>query len=243
MENFFDATLEDSLKLHPSALHGSYRTELENILRKRYEGVCSRFGFVRHGSIELQKVRSGNVELHTFHGFVIFDVVFRASICNPSVGSVLRADVVNMNSFGVLCAPGYVDAERTRNVIDIIIPRQVTNMLENTTALLNNLKIGDSINVEIIGKKYQLRHNRISTIGQMVEKLPTSTVELFDNVSCAVLDEVEGESEEEPGMGYMDSESEESEEGSDAESQLDQSELFVPDEVEPKEDDSDSDLY
>jgi hypothetical protein len=44
-------------------------------------------------------------------------------------------------------------------------------------------------------------------------------------------------------MGYMDSESEGSEEGSDAESQLDQSELFVPDEVEPKEDDSDSDLY
>jgi hypothetical protein len=116
-------------------------------------------------------------------------------------------------------------------------------MLENTTALLNNLKIGDSINVEIIGKKYQLRHNRISTIGQMVEKLPTSTVELFDNVSGAVLDEVDGESEEEAGMGYMDSESEESEEGSDAESQLDQSELFVPDEVEPKEDDSDSDLY
>lgn len=168
MEYFFETVLSDTVKVHPTHLHKELHSHIADILRSKYEGICSRFGFVNEGSIEILEVGKGIVEMHTFHGFVLYSVKFRASICNPAIGSLMLADVVNMNSFGILCAAAYCDLAKKRNIVDIIIPRQVNTMFADPIQL-SNIKVGDRLQVEIIGKKYQLKHNRISTIGKVVE--------------------------------------------------------------------------
>ena len=169
MEHFFESLLEDVVKVSPAHLHKDYKRYIKTALVERYEGVCSCFGYIRPESIELVKVHNAMVEIQTFHGYVNFEVTFRAQICNPSVGSVMIADVVNMNSFGILCKSGYTDESKMRNVVDIIVPRQVKDIMADGVSLAG-IRVGDRVNVEIIGKKYQLHHAHISAIGHVVEK-------------------------------------------------------------------------
>ena len=170
MEYFFDTILSDTVKVHPASLHKKLHSQILKLLRTKYEGICSRFGYISENSIEILEVGKGVVEIHTFHGYVLYNVKFRAAICNPAIGSLMLADVVSMNSFGILCASAYtqVSSKRT-NIVDIIVPRQVNDMMTDPVHL-NNVKVGDKLNIEIIGKKYQLNHTRISTIGKVVER-------------------------------------------------------------------------
>ena len=197
MEYFFDTVLSDTVKVHPAHLHKELHGQIADILRSKYEGICSRFGFVNEGSIEILEVGKGIVEIHTFHGFVLYNVKFRASICNPAIGSLMLADVVNMNSFGILCASAYCDVAKNRNIVDTIIPRQVNDMLADPIHL-SNIKVGDRLQVEIIGKKYQLKHNRISTIGKVVENKSPSMNHLEDILDTQTQNgESDGEGEDE----------------------------------------------
>lgn len=170
MEYFFDTILSDTVKVHPACLHKKLHSQILKLLRTKYEGVCSRFGYINENSVEIIEVGKGMVEIHTFHGYVLYNVKFRAAICNPAIGSLMVADVVSMNSFGILCASAYTHAGPKRtNIVDIIVPRQVNDMMSDPVHL-NNVKVGDKLNIEIIGKKYQLNHTRISTIGKVVER-------------------------------------------------------------------------
>ena len=188
MEHFFESVLDDVVKVSPAHLHREYKAYIKDSLVNRYEGVCSCYGYIRPNSIELVKVHSAKVELQTFHGFVNFEVTFRAQICNPSIGSVMVADVVNMNSFGILCKSGYIDDNKTHNVVDIIVPRQVKDIMPDGVSLAG-LQVGDRVNIEIIGKKYQLHHERISAIGHVVEKTASVRADiLVDNTLASSTD-------------------------------------------------------
>ena len=169
MEYFFDTILSDTVKVHPSSLHKKLHSEILKVLCTKYEGICSRFGYINDNSIEILDVGKGIVEIHTFHGYVLYNVKFRAAICNPAIGSLMMADVVSMNSFGILCASAYTNVgAKGSNIVDIIVPRQVNEMMADPSHL-NNVNVGDKLHIEIIGKKYQLNHTRISTIGKVVK--------------------------------------------------------------------------
>ena len=182
MEYCFDTILSDTVKVHPAHLHKKLHSQILNVLRKKYEGICSRFGYINENSIEIMDVGKGTVEIHTFHGFVLYNVKFKAAVCNPAIGSLMLADVISMNSFGILCASAYtMTGAKKTNIVDIIVPRQVNDMMSDPVHL-NNIKVGDQINIEIIGKKYQLNHTRISTIGKVVEMHPQATVPRIDTL-------------------------------------------------------------
>lgn len=205
MEYFFDTVLNDTVKVHPSNLHKDLKSAILKLLQTKYEGLCSRFGYINEDSIELLDIGKGEVEIHSFHGFVLYNVKFRASICNPAIGSLMIADVVNMNSFGILCASAYTNSLKKKNIVDIIIPRQVNDMLSDPVHL-KDIKVGDRLNIEIIGKKYQLRHTRISTIGKVVDtqSVENTQSKLLDTANTNIdTADSDNDSEDEAGMSML----------------------------------------
>lgn len=182
MELFAQTVLEDTVKIHPRDLSNNYKNVIVNKLKEKYEGHCSKFGLIIPESIELESILRNEVELHSFHGFALYDVRFKATICNPSEGSVITANVVNMNSFAVLCYAGSTDHKQIKNAVEIIIPRQVENIInfsKNTIQPMDHIKIGDRVNVEIIGKKHQLGSKKIAAIGRLVDHLPPAPSTAF----------------------------------------------------------------
>ena len=190
MNNFTEITNKDTVKIAPWLLNSDYKKNILKVLKKKYEGICSKFGYIKQNSIELISVYKGSIELSTFHGYVLFDVEFNACICNPAIGSIVKCKVKNINVFGILCTSGITEYGQYQNILNIIIPKQ-DSQFTNHPDLLENIAINDEVNVEILGKKYILNNKNINVFGKIIDSKKTheSIVKMDNELSVLELDE------------------------------------------------------
>jgi DNA-directed RNA polymerase subunit E'/Rpb7 len=168
MNNFIDMKNNDVVKMAPILLNKDYVNNILKILRKKYEGVCSKFGYIKEQSIKIDKVTQGTIELSTFHGYVLFDVEFTSSVCNPAIGSVVECVVKNINAFGVLCTSGIMVDNKYSNILNIVIPKNNSQFMNNAS-IIENVVVNDVVYVEILGKKYILRNKNINVFGKLIK--------------------------------------------------------------------------
>lgn len=192
MNNFTEINNKDTVKIAPWLLNADYKKNILKVLKNKYEGICSKFGYIKQNSIELLSVHKGSIELSTFHGYVLFDIDFKASICNPAIGSVVKCKVKNINVFGLLCTSGITEEGQYQNILNIIIPKQ-ESQLTNTPNLLENISINDEVNVEILGKKYILNNKNINVFGKIIDskKMNDSLVTTDNELNVLELDDDE----------------------------------------------------
>lgn len=190
MNNFTEIKNKDTVKIAPWLLNSDYKKNILKVLKKKYEGICSKFGYIKQNSIELISVHKGSIELSTFHGYVLFDVEFNASICNPAIGSIVKCKVKNINVFGILCTSGITEYGQYQNILNIIIPKQ-DSQFTNHPDLLENISINDEVNVEILGKKYILNNKNINVFGKIIDSKKTneSLVKMDNELNVLELDE------------------------------------------------------
>ena len=165
---FIKEVLVDKVKIKPTNLGKNIREILTHILVKKYEGICSHHGYIKPGSIEILKHSSGQLLTVSLNGDVIYNVVFKAEVCNPMVGCHVTAKVINMNKFGILAEAGIMIGSSHTPILEIIIAKNTIDIASNVN--LEAIKIGDIISVEILGKKYELMDKKISIVGKIVAK-------------------------------------------------------------------------
>lgn len=175
------STLSDTVRLEASQLNSMYRECLLRSLRERYEGCCSRFGYIKNDSIEIVKVSAGTVRQSSLNGDVVFVVQFRANVFNPSVGSRVQARVHGENRFGILAAVHDADEEGQGHddidncvIMNIIVTKQST--IESNAAALSVITYGSRVEVELVGKRYSLKDPCMSAVGRIVAAEDTSLV-------------------------------------------------------------------
>ena len=168
MDTFIEIKNEDVVKIPPRLLNRDLKTNILHALQRKYEGVCSKFGYIKMGSVRVVDVNNGEIETSTFHGYVNFHVSFVSQICNPAINSVVRCVVRNINSFGILCAAGYKEGDTLHSILNVVVPKQNHNGDSDYLAMIDKVNINDHINVEILGKKYILNNKSINVFGRMV---------------------------------------------------------------------------
>lgn len=216
-------TVVEQCRLAANEVTKEFREVLLGKLRARMEGRCSKHGYVKSGSIEIAKVAPGILRMISLNGDVIYTVQFRAEICNPTIGSILRCRVKNTNKFGVL-AVSMGDAD-TDGIVEVIVSKQGTF---SSDIDLNALKIGDVVNVELLGKKFEINDRKITGIGRIVTHEQRQEGGSDNGGADAEIDaaseDVEGEDEpytdEEEGGDDTDDDGEEVEDG-DADADVD----------------------
>ena len=168
---FSESILTEKVRLSPDQLASDLRDVIFDIVRERNEGRCSRYGYIRPGSVRVLKVSAGRVRMVSLNGDVIFTVQFKADVCNPVVGTVVKAVIRNTNKFGILAEVGFVKMEEDREVtvpvMEVIVTKQGVGIASAVN--LERLRVGEAINVEILGKKYELNDLKICAIGKVVE--------------------------------------------------------------------------
>lgn len=183
-ECFVPSLLTEKVKLSPKFLNKQYKQKILHLLKQKNEGRCSKHGYIKHDSIQITKISTGVVEAHTLHGFVNYVVQFKALVCNPTNGSILKCKIINSNNFGILCTSGIYDADGTYHIImDIIVPKNSAHIRSDTKINIDDLQEGQIINVEIVGKKYEMSDTKISAVGRIVHIDETEAVNassLFD---------------------------------------------------------------
>lgn len=173
---FFKSIVSERVKLKPSELHRDYKDVILEKLKAACEGKCTRNGYVKRGSIRLHKVSAGRIETISLNGDVNFVVLYQCEICNPAQGDVIKSTVVNTNKLGVLSHSGTtinsgmidpISGEEIKKfvpVIQILVPRQ----LFVSDVDLDRVSIGDTINVEVLGKKFKLNGKKIHVTARAV---------------------------------------------------------------------------
>ena len=178
-DSFVHSLLNEKVKLSAKYMNKNYKNHLLNILIARNEGKCSKHGYIKKNSIELKRVSVGALEIASLRGFVNYDIQFSALVCNPTKGSILKSTVLNSNNFGVLCVCGVHEDTTFVPIIDIIIPKNSLHIRSDSSVDLESLRKDDVINVEIVGKKFEINDIKISAVGKVVE-LNDDTPATFD---------------------------------------------------------------
>jgi DNA-directed RNA polymerase subunit E'/Rpb7 len=163
---YYRELLRDKVKLPPHKINKNVRQYLLEELSKSKEGFCTRHGYIKTGSIEIYRVSMGTVDIAGLNGHVVYDIEYYADVCNPLNGNILRANVVNVNKFGILAE---VRDNDDHVLLEIIIPKTSVNIIQDEDIDLDIIKPGDTVNVEIIGKKYELNDTKIGIIGKIVK--------------------------------------------------------------------------
>ena len=171
MDSIFIRTLcTDKVKVRAGKVSKRFRTAVLNRLVDLFEGKCSHHGYIRKNSIELYKISPGEILVHTLNGDVQYTVQYYAEICNPSVGTSIRARVVNKNKFGILAH--VFDARVEDPVLEIIVPQDAIPKTDEPNAM-EDVSKGQEITIQVLGRKYAIGDTKISIVGTMTQSHST----------------------------------------------------------------------
>ena len=188
-ELFIPIKFKCNIILKPDELDNNFEKTILMKIKKTYENVCSKYGYIKNNSIKVIKRSIGTIKNQHFNGTVCFQVVCIAEICNPIQGSIIKCRVKAKNSLGLL-AEGYYDKVP---ILEIIIPKISAGIQSEIN--LDNVAVGQEIKIEVCGKKYQLFDKHISIIGRAIknkeEFIKTAIIEDADDEIVPVNDEEE----------------------------------------------------
>ena len=199
---------------------------LENKLKQRLEGKCSKHGFVVPDTVKILSRSMGSLERGRFTGDILFHIQAEGTVINPPDGHILQGDIIRKNKMGLYV--NYKDAIR------IIIPRDVN--IGNDE--FESVEIGEIVRVEIKKSRFQVNDEYILSVGlfkgrssSKTSKGLLATIDAKDDEQEEeeeVKEDEEGEEEEDEEEDGKEEEEEEQEEGEEGEEEEDEEVANVP---------------
>ena len=147
-------TMTDTVNVPATRLDVHLRVHIASYLRGKYFNVCSKFGFIRDGPIDIVDISEPVVQLAHLNGDCACTVTFRAWVCNPVKNMHMRGTVSKINTFGVMAVAGPVQC---------LMPRNATSTKLQSSGL-DELRIGDVVVVCVHGSRYELLDTAISAV-------------------------------------------------------------------------------
>jgi len=176
---FFPVRFRTHIQLSPLELSSNFDDVIKTKMKENLEGLCSRFGYIKPGSLQIIKRSAGLFGKQHFNGYIRFDLLCKGEACNPPQGLVVEAIVKNKNALGLLAESSmFINGEKIP-VLDIIVPKKSNGIASEID--LDEVQTGDSIYIMVMGKRYQLNDTNISIIGRAV-KQPNTNIRNSQNV-------------------------------------------------------------
>jgi len=122
--------------------------------RDKMEGRCRKEGYVSKKSVVIRSYSCGIL----FEDSVSFDVIFQANICNPSNNTITDCKILNNTKIGIR---GIYQEED--NPIIFFVSRE-----HNPTKNFDEYCIGQTIQIKIIGTRFELNDPAISSISEII---------------------------------------------------------------------------
>ena len=183
---FLPIRFKTSIELTPHDLTQDFNTIIKDKLQTKLEGICTRYGFIKPNSLEILRRSSGKFIKQHFNGHIHFDILCKGEVCNPPKGLIIEAEVKNKNTLGLL-AEGSMEIDNDKiPILDIIIPKKAAGILSEIN--IDEVEIGETINVMIMGKRFQMNDNKISIIGRAVKDKVVEKSEKLESGDEAELD-------------------------------------------------------
>jgi DNA-directed RNA polymerase subunit E'/Rpb7 len=161
-ELFIPIKFVSSINLKPYEINDKIEDIFLNKIKKKYEGMCTKHGYIKKDSIKIVKRSIGSFIQEHFNSSICYTFQCSAEIFNPTKGSIIKAIVQNKNEMGILAKSFY----NNEAILEVIVPKISAGIKSDID--LNSINIGDEIYVEIFGKKFVLYDKLISIIGKAI---------------------------------------------------------------------------
>jgi DNA-directed RNA polymerase subunit E'/Rpb7 len=196
------AIFEEQVPLLPQDLRNEIKnidSLLEQKVKEKLEGKCSRHGFVVPGSMEILSRSMGMIEKGRFTGSILFHVQAEGKVINPPDGVVVEGEVIRKNKMGIYVnyqVPQTLRATANgveggmQDAIRIIVPRD----LHIGNDEFETLSLGDTVQVEIKKSRFQVNDEYILSVGMF--KKVVSSARVPEVAGVKEVEDAEGEAEE-----------------------------------------------
>lgn len=174
MSVFVPFCLQDRVHVEGRYINRNARETVVNKLKNGIEGICSKHGLIRTGSVGVRFISLGILSAENGGG-ATFNVTFDAEVCNPRIGSTVKCRVENINNIATFAS----NAEGDR-VVEMIIPprpQEFTHVFP-----YEDLQVGHVVKVCVVGKRFHLGQQKIVCAGQ-IASAPMSEGEIDTHVS------------------------------------------------------------
>lgn len=151
---YFHTQIKKRVSLNPRFLDENFVSFIEKIVKNNVEGKCVKEGYVVPGTVIILERSIGNMNNNQFNGNIMFELKIGAKVCNIPVNSVIKAPVKKINKLGLLAELG---------PLMIIVPREIHTGKD----LFKDIKIGEEIELLVIGKTYELNSKKISVYAKL----------------------------------------------------------------------------
>jgi len=180
---FIPIKFVSNINLRPFEINEKIEDVFLKKITEKYEGLCTKHGYIKKNSIKIIKRSIGNILQEHFNSTINYNFQCVAEIFNPTKGSIIKAIVQNKNEMGILAKSFY----ENEAILEVIIPKISAGIKSDID--LTKLNIGDEVFVEIYGKKFILYDKYISIIGKAINKDNLS----INNETGLIYDEDEDE--------------------------------------------------
>jgi DNA-directed RNA polymerase subunit E'/Rpb7 len=160
---FMPIKFNTTIILTPNELNKTFENTILTKIKATLENSCSKHGYIKRDSIKIIKRSPGHIKESHFNGNIAYDLNCIAEICNPAQDSIVKCIVKAKNNLGLLAIGKYEDMA----ILEVIIPKITSGILSDVN--IDNINIGDEINVIVCGKKFTLYDKMISIIGKIIK--------------------------------------------------------------------------
>ena len=136
---------------------------IEENIKFTLEGKCVVEGFIKPNSSQIITHSSGLIERGNT---VMFEVVFECDVCFPVEGMIIPCVAKNITKAGIRCE----SANDMPSPVVVFIAKDH----HYNSAMFNEVKDGDKINVKVVGQRFELNDKYISIIGELVKEKETT---------------------------------------------------------------------
>jgi len=160
---YSEQLLTASINIEPQKIKGDINNLILYTIKKRYEGVCNKDGYILNNSIELLNRSIGNSKIIDNKPYIIYDITYKAKLISPSIDDHIHCVVNSNNKMGII---GYIKTNKDDTIKDspyiIIIPKEYFE--EDTSGI----KINDTIKVSIINFRVKYMSNQIQIVAKPI---------------------------------------------------------------------------
>ena len=158
--------LTTTLIIDPKDLHNDIDNIIKYKLKEKYEGKCHEDGYIIKDSIIIIKRSIGKVSTNNGKSSIKYIITYKAKIINPSEGDEFNVFVQNINKMGVIAYIKINEKKMTTpedSPLIIMIPNEY---FEGSSKNIDDLTIGQSIQIKVIGYRIKYQSDKIQVIAR-----------------------------------------------------------------------------
>jgi thiamine pyrophosphokinase len=131
-------------------------------LKKDYEDVCSKHGYVLKGTIVIKNRSVGKIVNHNDKSMIEYQITMKTGVINPCEKDIFTCKIDNITKMGAIGYLSMSDYTLETSPIIFIIPNEYITDIDSLSKDTN-------IKVEVLQSRIKYKSKQIQVVGQIVD--------------------------------------------------------------------------